>query len=251
MFVFIFNFVGIIVTKEMNIIITGASKGIGAALAMSFAEKLNWRNKETWVFLFSRNKSGIEKVAKKVNALKGKTKAVPVVFDVTKDDVSGVFKSNKIKIDILVNNAGFLVNKPFEKITNAELLRVYETNVLGPFRLIQQLHKRFNKEAHVVNIASMGGYMGSVKFPGLSAYSSSKGALATLSECLAVELQPKGITVNCLCIGAVQTEMLDNAFPGYKAPLNANEMAEYISEFSLNGRKYYNGKVLPVSLSTP
>jgi len=104
---------------------------------------------------------------------------------------------------------------------------------------------------HVVNISSMGGVQGSVKFAGLSAYSSSKGALITLTELLAEEYKEHGPSFNVLALGAVQTEMLEEAFPGYKPPMLAIEMAEYIVDFSLNGQKYYNGKLLQVANSTP
>jgi NAD(P)-dependent dehydrogenase (short-subunit alcohol dehydrogenase family) len=128
---------------------------------------------------------------------------------------------------------------------------MYNTNVFAPFLIIQDLLPLFNKNSHIINIGSIGGFQGSSKFPGLSAYSSSKAALAGLSECLAEELAPKKIKVNCLALGAVQTDMLEEAFPGYKAPLNPTEMATFITWFALNGKNYFNGKVLPVSLSTP
>jgi hypothetical protein len=57
--------------------------------------------------------------------------------------------------------------------------------------------------------------------------------------------------MNCLCLGAAQTEMLEAAFPGYQAPVSAAEMAEFIGDFALNGSRWMNGKILPVSLSTP
>lgn len=97
----------------------------------------------------------------------------------------------------------------------------------------------------------MGGIQGSMKFAGLAAYSSSKGALITLTELLAEEYKENGPAFNVLALGAVQTEMLEEAFPGYRAPLSAIEMAEYIRNFSLTGSKYYNGKILQVSNSTP
>jgi NAD(P)-dependent dehydrogenase (short-subunit alcohol dehydrogenase family) len=97
----------------------------------------------------------------------------------------------------------------------------------------------------------MGGIQGSIKFAGLSAYSSSKGAVITLSELLAEEYKESGISFNVLALGAVNTVMLQEAFPGYEAPLSAKEMADYIFNFSLTGNKYYNGKVLQVSASTP
>jgi 3-oxoacyl-[acyl-carrier protein] reductase len=97
----------------------------------------------------------------------------------------------------------------------------------------------------------MGGIQGSAKFPGLSAYSSSKGAVLTLTELLAEEFKETGPSFNALALGAVQTEMLEEAFPGYKAPVSAIEMAEYVMNFALNGQKLYNGKILQVSSSTP
>jgi NAD(P)-dependent dehydrogenase (short-subunit alcohol dehydrogenase family) len=105
--------------------------------------------------------------------------------------------------------------------------------------------------SHVVTISSMGGIQGSLKFPGLAAYSSSKGAVITLSELLAEEYKEQGIAFNVLALGAVQTEMLEEAFPGYQAPTSAKEMAEYICDFSLTGNTYYNGKVLQVSSTNP
>ena len=97
----------------------------------------------------------------------------------------------------------------------------------------------------------MGGFQGSSKFPGLSLYSASKGAVAVLTEAMAEEFKDEGISVNCLALGAVQTEMLEEAFPGYKAPLSADEMGKYIAGFALTGNRYFNGKILPVSVSTP
>jgi NAD(P)-dependent dehydrogenase (short-subunit alcohol dehydrogenase family) len=73
----------------------------------------------------------------------------------------------------------------------------------------------------------------------------------TLSELLAEEYKAQQISFNVLALGAVQTEMLQEAFPGYIAPLSAQKMADYIYDFSLNGNQYYNGKVLQVSSSTP
>lgn len=104
---------------------------------------------------------------------------------------------------------------------------------------------------HIVNISSMGGFQGSVKFPGLSAYSASKGALAILTECLAEELKDKNIKVNCLALGSSQTEMFEAAFPGMQAGTLAFEMGRYVADFALNGSKYFNGKIIPVSNTTP
>ena len=106
-------------------------------------------------------------------------------------------------------------------------------------------------ESHVVIISSMGGIQGSVKFPGLSAYSSSKAAVINLTELLAEEYKESGPSFNVLALGAVQTEMLQEAFPGYKAPTTPSEMARFIGDFAFTGNKFFNGKILQVSNSTP
>ncbi|MBC8344458.1 MAG: SDR family oxidoreductase, partial [Bacteroidetes bacterium] len=130
---------------------------------------------------------------------------------------------------------------------------IFSVNLFGPVKLIRKLSPYMGKiqTSHIVNISSMGGFQGSVKFPGLTAYAASKAALSNLTEVLAAEFQDKNIKVNCLAIGSVETSMLANTFPDYKAPLTASEMADFISDFSLQGYKYFNGKVLPVALSTP
>ena len=232
----------------MTILITGASKGIGFEMVKQFSE-----NPGTLVIAVSRN---IEPLIKFVNQ-KNTHSVFPLKADITKPaDQAKIIKNLKnlgLKIDVLINNAGQIVNKPFEKITSKELQSVYNTNVFGPFTLIQMLLPFFNKKnkTHIVNISSMGGFQGSSKFAGLSAYSSSKSALSGLTECLAEELKPKNISVNCLAIGAVQTEMLSKAFPGYKAPLSAKQMAEFICNFALTGHTFFNGKIIPVSSTTP
>jgi len=155
------------------------------------------------------------------------------------------------KVDILINNSGALLNKPFAETSIDEFINVYDVNVFGAAALTKAILPFMHKESHVVNISSMGGIQGSMKFPGLSAYSSSKGALITLTELLAEEYKEKGPSFNVLALGAVQTEMLEEAFPGYEASISAIQMAKYIMQFSISGQQLYNGKVLQVSNSTP
>ena len=155
-------------------------------------------------------------------------------------------------VDILINNAGALVNRPFSDITKEDLMKVYGTNVFGPIQLIQNLMPKFSSDAHIVNISSVGGVTGSVKFPGLSAYSSSKGAMTILTECLQAEFgDSTSWSFNCLALGAVQTEMLEEAFPGYVAPIDAAAMATYICGFALNNHRVMRGRVVEVAMSTP
>jgi NAD(P)-dependent dehydrogenase (short-subunit alcohol dehydrogenase family) len=155
------------------------------------------------------------------------------------------------QVDILINNAGKLINKPFQDLTSTDFLEVYKVNVFGVAEITKQMLPFLQKGSHVVTMSSMGGIQGSMKFAGLAAYSSAKGAVITLSELLAEEYKEQQISFNVLAIGAVQTEMLEEAFPDYKAPLSAQEMANYIYNFSLTGNKFYNGKVLQVSSTTP
>jgi len=232
---------------EHYYLVTGASSGIGYATALSLAE--NKRNK---VIAIARNKT------KLAHLKKASGDVIDVIpFDLESGDYSALISELKNKgvtsITGLINNAGSLLNKDFSEITIDELKQSYQVNVFGPFLLTQQLLPllKSSNAAHVVNIASMGGVQGSVKFPGLSAYSSSKGALCVLTESLALELSAFNIKVNCLALGAVQTEMLQVAFPGYEAPLSSEQMGEFVAWFTMNGNKFFNGKILPVALSTP
>lgn len=224
-----------------NIIITGTSRGIGFELAQVFAKK-GYK-----VLALSRNSEPLENLNIK--------NITTISVDLSKDDdlkkVTKFVSTNLKTVDILINNAGKLINKPFEKLTTSDFIDVFKVNVFGVAELTRQLIPYLKKGSHVVNISSIGGVQGSLKFPGLAAYSSSKGALITLTELLAEEYKAHGIAFNALALGAVQTEMLGEAFPGYKAPVSANEMANYIFNFALNGNKFYNGKILQVSSTTP
>lgn len=234
----------------MNIIITGASRGIGFETAKEFSG-----DKQNTVFALARGKEGLAKLKRECKENNGAENVHIFPFDLLdgsfKDDLLPEILNRMDKIDILVNNAGMLVHKPFEMMEEKDFDLVFGANVKSVFNLIKHLLPYFSINAHIVNIGSMGGFQGSAKFPGLSLYSASKGALAVLTECLAEEFKERKIRVNCLALGSAQTEMLEHAFPGYKAPLTAGEMASFIADFALNGHRYFNGKILPVSLSTP
>jgi len=234
----------------MNIIVTGASKGIGYELVKAFA--IDSSNN---IIAISRNKELLSKLKEECKEINKDSNVFPVPFDLGLFDqiveLLTIVKERFENLDILVNNAGYLVNKPFRELEGDDFGRLFNINVKSVFKVVQTLHPIFNSNSHIVNISSMGGYQGSAKFPGLSLYSASKGALAVLSECMAEEFKEEQIKVNCLALGAVQTEMLSEAFPGYEAPLKAVEMAEFIKDFAFNGHNVFNGKILPVSLSIP
>ena len=223
-----------------NIIITGTSRGIGFELVKLFAQEGHR------VLALSRNAQPITDLKlPNVHAFSFDL-GNPLDFDKVDE-----FLKQWESIDVLINNAGRLLNKPFLDITPEEFEAVYKVNVFGVAEMTRKVLPKMGKIGHVVTISSMGGVQGSVKFPGLSAYSSSKGAVITLTELWAEEFKETGPSFNVLALGAVQTEMLEEAFPGYQAPVTALEMATYIKEFALTGHKMYNGKLLQVSNSTP
>ena len=225
-----------------TIIITGASRGIGKEIVIQLS-----KNKAHKIYALSRD---IDKMNQAFNHLDNVN---CIAFDLNKN-IENQLKEiieNEETIDVLINNAGLLINKEFNKLTSEDLLLSYQVNVFGVIKTIQECYPKLNESSHIVNISSIGGYQGSVKFPGLTAYSSAKAAICNITEMLAEEYKESGIKVNCLCLGAVQTEMLEEAFPGYKAPIEPYDMAQYISDFALSGNKFFNGKIIPVSISTP
>ena len=232
-----------------KVLITGASKGIGYELALKFAIENHA------LFLIARDKKKLDKLKDKIKKINPELPCHVMSFDLMNlDDIVSLVSNIKNKfgsLDVVIHNAGLLINKDFVKIKKTDLINSFTINYFSPFLITQKLIPILSKEAHTIFISSIGGLNNSVKFPGLSSYSSSKGALITLTECLAEEFKMKKFRFNCLALGAVQTKMLEKAFPGYKAPLLPNEMASFIYNFSINGNKYFNGKVLPVSTSTP
>ncbi|SEP54708.1 SDR family NAD(P)-dependent oxidoreductase [Flavobacterium urocaniciphilum] len=223
-----------------NIIITGTSRGIGYEMALQFA------NAGHNVLAISR---------KTPQALIEHQNITCLPIDISDENqlqqVNDFISTSWNKVDVLIHNAGSLLHKNFTEISTQEFQNIYKVNVFAVAELTKICIPFMEKGSHVVTISSMGGIQGSMKFAGLSAYSSSKGAVITLSELLAEEYKEQGIAFNVLALGAVNTEMLQEAFPGYEAPLSAKEMADYIFNFALTGNKYYNGKVLQVSSTTP
>jgi NAD(P)-dependent dehydrogenase (short-subunit alcohol dehydrogenase family) len=223
-----------------NIIITGTSRGIGYQLALQFANAghnvLAISRKTPQEFIENPNITCLSVDLSSENDL---------------DQVENFLSQSWKNVDIIIHNAGALVQKPFSQTTQSDFEKVYKVNVFGVANLTRISLPYLQKGSHVVSISSMGGIQGSMKFAGLSAYSSSKGAIITLSELLAEEYKEQGIAFNVLALGSVNTEMLQEAFPGYEAPLSALEMANYIVDFALTGNKFYNGKVLQVSSTTP
>lgn len=225
-----------------TILVVGASRGIGLETVKRFAQDPS--NK---IVCFSRSFNEKHPLASYSNV---QLHALDLSLPNINEQLQPVI-DRLDHIDVLINNAGYIVVKPFQELSHTEIMTAYQVNVIGVMQTIQTCFPKLKSGSHIVNISSMGGFQGSMKFPGLSAYSTSKAAVVSLTELLAEELKETGIKINCLCLGSVQTEMLETAFPGYKAPLQPEEMAEYICDFALNASRYMHGRIIPVSLTTP
>ncbi|MBK6950047.1 MAG: SDR family oxidoreductase [Haliscomenobacter sp.] len=234
-----------------RIILTGASRGIGYETVLALAADPRRR-----ILALSRNLSRLGELQQEarrrhpdsqvfIGEIDLERPLPPSFQDLVEQTLGGA--------DVLIHNAGLLLNKPFLELERTEWERIFQANLFGAAELSRRLFPFFqrNTQSHIVHLGSMGGFQGSGKFPGLSAYSASKAALACLAECLAEEWKDTGIAVNCLALGAVQTEMLEQAFPGYQAPVSSSDMGAFVADFALNGWRFFNGKILPVSLSTP
>ena len=228
-------------------IVTGASRGVGRATALSLC-----RDHGRSVLAIARDGAAMEALIKEPPG----TGTIEMLCGDLTDPVFIKKVNSHVgdrRVMGLVNNAGLLVKRSMGEWMADDLTRLFTTNVFAPLMLIQSLAGRLggSPPGHVVNIGSMGGFHGSVKFPGLAAYSASKAALANLSECLAEEYKVAGIRVNCLALGSVDTDMLREAFPGYRAPTSEAEMGAFVARFAIEGHGQFNGKVLPVAVSTP
>ena len=227
----------------MVIVVTGCSKGIGFEL-------IKLLSKDNKVYCVSRNIDSVKELKEQISN--------PENLSILKGDICSLDQSTIEEwiqdeaIDVLINNAGLLINKPFLEQTYNDYKSVLDVNLFGTINMTQLLVNKLNKAAgQIINIGSIGGIQGSSKYPGLSVYSSSKAAISILTECMALELKEMNIKVNCLALGAVQTEMLNKAFPGYKANVSPLQMAKYIVDFISNGALLSNGLIIPVNLSNP
>ncbi len=231
----------------MNILINGGSKGIGREVA-----KIMSSDRDNQILITGRDEHAMKEFSDSITN-ENVTYLVMNLANMERsiDSIKNHIYSRFSRIDILINCAGTLFVKDFMTISEKEARLMMEVNFFGPATLIKLVVPIMGDGSHIVNISSMGGYQGSSKFRGMAYYSASKASIACLTECLAVELSGSGISINCLALGAVQTEMFENAFPGYKAPVQPVHMAEFIAYFAVTGNRFFNGKILPVAVSNP
>ncbi len=220
-------------------LVTGASRGIGKEVVRALAQAGHH------VIASARTRAHLDELTLEYP---GSVEAMPGDLG-TK---TGCEAFNGVgPLDGWVHAAGYLQAKPFHELTDEDWQTMWEVNVMSAVRLARLLESSFQPGSHVVFIGSMGGVQGSSKYPSLSAYSTTKGAISVLTECLSTEWADKRISVNCLALGAVQTDMLAQAFPGYQAPVSAEQMGRYIGTFLTDAGFLYNGKILPVALNNP
>jgi len=223
-------------------LITGAGRGIGLELCKWFGEQ------------------GIQTIgiSRNVSALKNLINVNAIEADLT--DLENVFNKLKPYLDdanpdrfYVVHNAAMLVNAPFDSLSEVQIRQMTEINYITPLRLTQHLIPWLKKinESHIIYVSSMGGFQGSLRFPGLTVYSSNKSALSSLSESLAEEYKDTSVRFNTLALGAVDTEMLKESLPGYTAKVSAKQIAAYIGHFAIQGYSLVNGKVIPLAGINP
>ncbi len=231
--------------KEELVVITGASRGVGRATALAIALEHGVR-----VLAVSRDAGALERLQQD-----GAGMVEVLALDIGASDAPRAIKAAVAgrRVRALVHCAGLLDKRPMGEHQRAVLERLYAVNVFAPLEITQALVDELDgtPPGHVVHIGSMGGFQDSAKFPGLVAYSASKAALACMAQCLAEEFKDRGIRSNCLALGAVDTEMVREAFPGYQAPVTADAMGAYVARFALEGHNLFNGKVLPAAVTTP
>ncbi len=231
-----------IIGSPKHVVITGTSRGIGLETALYLARKGHR------VLALSRNVEPLKAVSPEFG---GRLEFESVDLADDSINLEKLVTSHFDQVDALINNAGSLINKPFVETGIDEWRSLFEVNLISAIRMVHACLPLMARNAQILNISSMGGFQGSMKFPGLSAYSTTKGALSILTECLSEELIGHNVNVNALCLGAVQTEMLSDAFPGYKAPVSPEQMAAYIGDFVVTHGKLFNGKIIPVAVNNP
>ncbi|NNC84491.1 MAG: SDR family NAD(P)-dependent oxidoreductase, partial [Bacteroidia bacterium] len=153
-----------------NILITGVSSGIGFHLVKTFSNLPGYN-----IIGFSRNKNKLKQLKSGIKSSNGSNLYLESIDinKLTSKKLQQIFAKHKIKkLDVLINNAGLLINKPFLKLKPADWQSIYNTNVFSQVALIQYCYAllKKSKNAHIVNISSLGGIPVTDKFPGLSAY---------------------------------------------------------------------------------
>lgn len=208
-------------------IITGGSKGIGKATAVLFADE------GAKVIITGRNEEDLKDTVSKTSG-----EIEYLLSDVSKEEDCKTTVEHTInkygKVDILFNNAGIAMMGPTHETSVEDWSRTFDINVKGSFMMAKEVipHMIKNRGGAIVNNASI---LGLKAIPGTSAYNSSKGAIVQFTRSLALEYGDKGIRVNCICPGAIDTPMLDgfiDSGPGIKDFLvQTQPLSQHLNRF--------------------
>lgn len=185
-------------------LVTGASRGIGKGIAMALASQgadvaINYAQNQDKALDVKREIEAMGRQALTIKADVGNKQEIDKMFE--------QIKNSWHQLDILVNNAGILDFASFQDTSEEMFERIMRVNIKGQFFTAQAALSMMSNGGRIINIASIGSGGVGVGFPMISAYTASKGAVVALTESMALELGPKGITVNAVAPGAIKTDM--------------------------------------------
>jgi 3-oxoacyl-[acyl-carrier protein] reductase len=218
-------------------VVTGASSGIGAACAAKLAER------GARVAVFARSLEVLRALA-----ARHEDRMLAVAGDVADEAaVSRLFEETEARFgacDLLVNNAGMIDPKPLTETSADDWDRMFAVNVRGAFLCARRaLPPMLAKgSGTIVNVASISGVAGPEKFPGWVSYCASKAAVISMAEALAVELKGRGVRVNAVSPGSVDTKMWAEASGGAPADMTPEEVAETILFLASDASRPINGQ---------
>jgi len=190
--------------KNKVAIVTGSSRGIGADLARTLAAR-----GAKVVVNYAGNAAAAESVVASIREAGGEAMAVQA--DIAQPGAMGQLFDAAIerfgKVDILLNNAGIMIHKPIAQTTDEDFARIFGINVQGTFAGVREAATRLAEGGRVVNFSST---LTRLNFPGYGVYSATKGAVEQITRYAARELGARGITVNAVLPGPVNTELFHN-----------------------------------------
>jgi NAD(P)-dependent dehydrogenase (short-subunit alcohol dehydrogenase family) len=222
---------------EQHAVVTGATRGIGAAIAIKMAQA-------------GYRVSAIGRDSEKLDELSAQSdRIIPYQCDLTDDEALKALFERIGSVNILVNNAGAGQSAPFLKSTDQDFVKLFDVNVLAAVRCARYVLADMQVKGYgrIINIASTAGQKG---YPYVSAYCASKHAMIGLTRSLALEFAKSGITINAICPGYTDTDIVRNAIAVIteKTGRTADEALAEITKSNPQGRLIQPGEVAALCL---